>query len=202
MVNGGTMVTLHLQRIPFHPVKRTVFAPANQIFVIHSPIVMSVLNGAEEHVQISNSATINSFQSETVAESFHQPSTSFFASEEDDISKNSQLRRELLQYTHQNNIWTTRHLTGLHHTSHTPPFSHYSTSQQAMAGNLTHSSLLHCWSHDYNLLRPQLLRFGASSYNANFQLVKSAAILDSGSLQEIFSLPGSKLNLVYQSSAR
>lgn len=40
------MVTLQFQRSPFHPIKRTVMVPWNEIIVIQTPIVMSA--GADE----------------------------------------------------------------------------------------------------------------------------------------------------------
>jgi len=41
LVNGGGAVTLQFQRNPFHPIKRTVFVPWNDIVVMPNPIVMS-----------------------------------------------------------------------------------------------------------------------------------------------------------------
>lgn len=45
------MVTLQFQRSPFHPIKRTVMVPWNEIIVIQTPIVMSA--GAEEVIRRS-----------------------------------------------------------------------------------------------------------------------------------------------------
>ncbi|XP_015786366.1 teneurin-m-like isoform X2 [Tetranychus urticae] len=41
LVNGGNMVTLQFQRSPFHPIKRTIMVPWNEIIVIQNSIVMS-----------------------------------------------------------------------------------------------------------------------------------------------------------------
>ncbi|XP_067122609.1 teneurin-m-like isoform X2 [Centruroides vittatus] len=42
LVNGGGAVTLQFQRNPFHPIKRTILAPWNEI-VVMKPVVMSAL---------------------------------------------------------------------------------------------------------------------------------------------------------------
>lgn len=42
LVNGGSAVTLQFQRNPFHPIKRTVLVPWNDI-VVMSPVIMSAL---------------------------------------------------------------------------------------------------------------------------------------------------------------
>ncbi|KAI1299285.1 Teneurin-m [Halotydeus destructor] len=41
LVNGGSMITLQFQRSPFHPIKRTIMVPWNEIIVIQVPITMS-----------------------------------------------------------------------------------------------------------------------------------------------------------------
>ena len=41
LVNGGGAVALQFQRNPFHPIKRTVVVPWNDIIVMLNPVVMS-----------------------------------------------------------------------------------------------------------------------------------------------------------------
>jgi hypothetical protein len=190
LVNGAAMVTLHLQRIPFHPVKRTVFVPANQILVLHSPIVMSVLNNAEEHSSLQTLPAASGYQSEAPAESApHHFAT--LTESEDDLLKQPHLYKELLQYTHQSSLSTQRHSS-----------NQQSHSLSSSKGNLSQFGSLHCWSHNYNHLRVRILRSNLLSNQQLYSLPKSAVLMDSGSLQEVISLPSSKLNLVYQSSSR
>lgn len=59
LVNGGNMVTLQFQRSPFHPIKRTIMVPWNEIIVIQDAIMMS--------------ATV-----EDSSEHYHYPSTNIF----------------------------------------------------------------------------------------------------------------------------
>ena len=40
-MNGGGAVALQFQRNPFHPIKRTVVVPWNDIIVMLNPVVMS-----------------------------------------------------------------------------------------------------------------------------------------------------------------
>ncbi|CAL1263020.1 unnamed protein product [Larinioides sclopetarius] len=54
LVNGGSAVTLQFQRNPFHPIKRTVLVPWNDI-VVMTPVVMSALMDAD-----SSSAPLSS----------------------------------------------------------------------------------------------------------------------------------------------
>ena len=41
LVNGGGAVVLQFQRNPFHPIKRTILVPWNDIIVMLNPVVMS-----------------------------------------------------------------------------------------------------------------------------------------------------------------
>ena len=55
------MITLQFQRSPFHPIKRTVMVPWNEIIVIQSPIVMSA--GVTSENDLLNSLTGSSLDS-------------------------------------------------------------------------------------------------------------------------------------------
>ena len=51
------MVTLQFQRSPFHPIKRTVLVPWNEIVVIQTPIVMAAGSDAEHLYSLTGSAS-------------------------------------------------------------------------------------------------------------------------------------------------
>lgn len=198
------MITLHLQRIPFHPVKRTIFVPINQILVLHSPIVMSVLSSADEpHTSSLAAVSSLAFQSDSSASLSHptlnhnhhehKNHKSVSTGHEDDLTTQPLLYKELLQYTHQSNLWTHRHdkqSLSLHPTNN---------NQKA---NYSHASSLHCWSHNYNQLKVRVVRKNSMSSKQVHALPTTSVLLESGGLQESISLPASKLNLIYRSEAR
>src|SRR4051794_14847537 len=65
LVNGGAMVTLQFQRSPFHPIKRTVMVPWNEIIVIQTPILMSA--GPDGDLLDAGASNFNIFQSPAVS---------------------------------------------------------------------------------------------------------------------------------------
>lgn len=193
LVNGGTMVTLHLQRIPFHPVKRTVFVPSNQIVVLHSPIVMNVQHESVEEplslVSVPYSAPLYQAQA-PIKPAHHHPqhdSLSVESKSESDVFNQPDLYSALFQYTHHSSLGTShRHFL----------------KQQSSVTDRSQFGTLHCWSHDYHRLRVRIVRSNLLASQQIYSLPKSAVLMDSGSLQEVFSLPASRLNLVYQSFSR
>lgn len=50
-------MTLQFQRNPFHPIKRTVFVPWNDIIVMPNPVVMSSAPDIDEEDQFNTGST-------------------------------------------------------------------------------------------------------------------------------------------------
>jgi hypothetical protein len=66
LVNGGSMVTLQFQRSPFHPIKRTVLVPWNEIVVIQTPIIMAAGSDADHLLSLTSSSPSESFLSSLI----------------------------------------------------------------------------------------------------------------------------------------
>ncbi|XP_074593790.1 teneurin-m-like isoform X2 [Brevipalpus obovatus] len=154
LVNGGSIVTLQFQRSPFHPIKRTVMVPWNEIMVIQNPIVMS----ATFNTDSGGSSDGHSSSLPTFTDITHQMSTQWISSSMINISSSPSLSS-----------------TG-----------HHLKSQ--------------CWDHDYSLMKPilfQTLRPDAEGGCSE----KSSIIAESQVLLETLAIPGSDMQLVYQSSS-
>ena len=178
------MVTLQFQRSPFHPIKRTVLVPWNEIVVIQSPIVMAA--GADSDQQ--------QFYSFSPATAAILSSASFPAASADDPGFLSSLLRTSATASdpliHENapsgssSSFHASHLRSsdaapsssssqMHHRingSALPPppspasssVSSSSPSGSAMTASAAAASLI-CTDHNYDGMKPRLMEHAASA---------------------------------------
>jgi len=190
LVNGGSMVTIQFQRSPFHPIKHSVYVGWNEIVVMQSPIVMSVVANTDDTQQHNQSGS--------------QHSTSISSH---GLNRNNS--NYLHQYTLETVFWpyTTKSLTHQRNKqneqqvkqaivgrNHRPIVSNNNNSSS------TSSFSLHCWSHDYRMQPLIINRQNKISKQGNLY-DQSSITLEDRSIAESYKIAGSNLQLVYQSSS-
>jgi len=182
LVNGGSMVTLQFQRSPFHPIKRTVLVPWNEIVVIQTPIVMAAGPDAEHLYSLTGSASsaADSFLSSMII----APDPFLYVHSSSSNAVSSHQRLSSLMYAFQARINGT---------------------QGPTPGVI-------CFSHNYERMKPRILDSMSSStpvvrdtpmsIASGVATQESAGIGESQILTESLSIPGSGsgVKMSYKSS--
>lgn len=178
LVNGGSMVTLQFQRSPFHPIKRTVLVPWNEIVVIQSPIVMSAGGDSDQlqqqlfalttHLSPSSSLTTGASEEQflsSILQSVPDPlmhgnapspatSSSFLA---------SHLRSSSAQMHHRINGSAAGPAFSSSSSSSASSSSSPTTTSSSHPGSGAASAGLICADHNYERMKPRLMEHGSPS---------------------------------------
>lgn len=199
------MVTLQFQRSPFHPIKHSVYVSWNEIVVMQSPIVMSVVANTDDNQQHNQSGS--------------QHSTINHSGGHLNKNQNNSNYLHQQQYTLETVFWpytskSTNHQRNKQTSNDQSKSSHLSTSTIIGSNNLQHrlstinnsnnstSFSLHCWSHDYIRMQPLIINRQTKIIKQGNLFDQTLITLEDRSLAESYRIGGSNLQLVYQSSSR